>query len=79
VHAPNYDFPHVEIDKKVIENKIDGVIITTMITYYIDEQIYEEQEYVYINDRINCIRIYRPVYRRSERSISETRFFYDPM
>jgi len=71
VHTPSYDL-YIMTDRKVIENRIDGNTKTTIITYYLDGEVFEEQRYIYVNDRLESARTYNSWIR----DVFEYKFFY---
>ena len=48
VYTPSYDL-YIRTDRKVIENRIDGDLRTTTIIYFLNEQIFEKQIYIYLS------------------------------
>lgn len=86
VHSPCYDFyftRHISeiMDKKVIENKLDGKTRTTTIKYFHrNGQVYQEKKYIFVNDRIENIMTdrYIGVYPDKVRiEKTEYKYFYN--
>lgn len=72
VHTPAYNFDR-RMDRKVIENIVEGEVRITTITYYLNDEVFERRRYIFRNERIESVM----VYRRMERGVSETKFFYE--
>ncbi|MCL2721579.1 MAG: hypothetical protein FWD47_09615 [Treponema sp.] len=72
-HSPSYDFYNYSImDKKNIENIVRGERTETVITYFLDEILFEEQKYIFLNDRIHSV-----INNRVGSALQEYFFYYE--
>jgi len=72
VHTPSYDL-YITMDKKIIENRINGTNRIITLTYYLDDQVFEIQRYVFTNDKIESLTIDN----RWKTDIEEVIFFWN--